>query len=301
MLSGILNLDKPRGMTSHDVVQAVRKSIGLRRVGHTGTLDPNASGVMLICLGRATKFAQFFEGLEKTYWTVMRLGVCTDTQDATGTVTQQCEVPALQVNQVQAVLSRFTGVVQQMPPMYSAVKYRGQRLYRLARQGQVVPRQPRGVRVRRLELLERRGPLLTLGVTCSKGTYIRTLCEDIGLALGCGAHMVQLQRCRVGMFSLTQANSLERLRRQARGVAPGRWCLPLPEALSFLPPLFLTACQYRAVQSGRKGALPAWLATLAARPLVASSYRLCTQGDQTVGVLHRQTSDPEKWKVYHLA
>jgi tRNA pseudouridine55 synthase len=289
-------------MTSHDVVQAVRKSVGLRAVGHTGTLDPNASGVMLLCLGRATKFAQFFEGLEKIYWTVMRLGICTDTQDATGAITRQCEVPFIQVNQVQDVLKRFTGVVQQTPPMYSAVKYRGQRLYRLARQGQVVPRQPRNIWVRRLELLDRRGPLLTLRATCSKGTYIRTLCEDIGLALGCGAHMVQLQRCRVGAFSLHQASSLERLCRQARVATPEPLCLPLAEALSFLPPLSLTACQYRDLRSGRRGALPAWLATLTSLPLVAStsSYRLCTSPDETVGVLHRQASNPEKWKLYHL-
>ena len=300
MLSGILNLDKPRGMTSHDVVAAVRRRIGLRAVGHTGTLDPNASGVLLLCLGRATKFAQFFEGLEKTYWTVMRLGSCTDTQDATGTVTQQCVVPPLPASQVQGVLQRFTGVVLQTPPMYSAVKYRGKRLYRLARQGQVVPRQPRRIFVRQLDLLDRRGPLLTLRVVCSKGTYIRTLCEDIGLALGCGAYMVQLQRCRIGAFSLHQARSLEQLGRQARGDTPDRLCLPLAEALSFLPPLSLTACQHRTLQTGNGGAVAGLLASLTATLGAAASYRLCTPVGTTVAVLHRQAVTPKKWKLYNL-
>jgi tRNA pseudouridine55 synthase len=187
--------------------------------------------------------------------------------------------------------------------MYSAVKYRGKRLYRLARQGQVVPRQPRHIFVRQLDLLDRRGPLLTLRVVCSKGTYIRTLCEDIGLALGCGAHMVHLQRCRIGAFSLPQARSLEQLCRQARGDTPDRLCVPLAEALSFLPPLALTACQYsqyRMLQAGHGGAVAGLLATLPATSGAASSYRLCTPMGTTVAVLHRQAVTPEKWKLYNL-
>ena len=152
MLNGILNLDKPRGMTSHDAVAAVRRIIGIRAVGHTGTLDPEASGILVLCLGSATKFARFFETLEKTYWTVIQLGLCTDTQDATGTVTRQCEVPPLTHAQLRNVLDRFQGPLQQIPPMYSAVKYRGQRLYHLARQGQTVARQARAIFVRHLEM-----------------------------------------------------------------------------------------------------------------------------------------------------
>src|ERR687884_1378978 len=154
MLSGILNLDKPRGMTSHDAVAAVRRILGIKAVGHTGTLDPEASGVLVLCLGEATRFARFFENLEKTYWTVLQLGVCTDTQDATGTVTRQHEVPPFTRAQIHNVLARFQGALQQVPPMYSAVKYRGQRLYHLARQGQTVARQARTISVRQLELLE---------------------------------------------------------------------------------------------------------------------------------------------------
>ena len=232
MLNGILNLDKPRGITSHDVVAAVRRILGIRAVGHTGTLDPEASGVLVLCLGSATKCARFFEGLEKTYWTVLQLGLCTDTQDATGTVTRQCEVPPLTQPQIRNVLGRFQGVLQQVPPMYSAVKYRGQRLYHLARQGQTVARQARTISVRQLELLEQRGTQLTLSITCSKGTYIRTLGEDIGLALGCGAHVVHLQRCRVGPFALRNACSLDALRRYVHAGTLSHVLIPVTEALS---------------------------------------------------------------------
>src|SRR5215813_9516184 len=166
MLSGILNLDKPRGITSHDAVAAVRRILGIRAVGHTGTLDPDASGVLVLCLDSATKFARFFETLEKTYWTVIRLGLCTDTQDASGTVTRQCEVPPLARTQIDNVLDRFRGSLQQIPPMYSAVKYHGQRLYRLARQGQTVARQARDIFVRRVDLLDQRETQITLSITC---------------------------------------------------------------------------------------------------------------------------------------
>jgi len=237
MFNGILNLDKPRGMTSHDVVAAVRRIIGIRAVGHTGTLDPEASGILVLCLGNATKFARFFEALEKTYWTVIQLGLCTDTQDATGIVTRQCAVPPLTSAQICNVLDRFRGSLQQIPPMYSAIRYRGQRLYRLARQGQTVARQARSIFVRHLELLEQRETQLTLSITCSKGTYIRTLGEDIGLALGCGAHVLHLQRCRVGPFALQSACSLDALRQHVHAGTLSHVLIPVPEALSFLPTL----------------------------------------------------------------
>jgi tRNA pseudouridine55 synthase len=300
MLSGILNLDKPRGMTSHDVVAAVRRIIGLRAVGHTGSLDPDASGVLLLCIGHATKFARVFEELDKSYWVVMCLGVCTDTQDATGTVTRQCDVPPLSVPRLQEVLQQYTGVIAQIPPMYSAVKYRGQRLYRLARQGHVVQREARHVVIHRLELLDLRGPLVTLAVTCSKGTYIRTLCEDIGLTLGYGAHVVHLQRCRIGRFSLRQACSLDLLHQEAQVGTMTRLRLPLPEAVTFLPALPLTPPQYDLLRPGQGRALTAFINTMERRPLCASWYRLCTPSKQTVAVLGRHTTRPHEWKVYLL-
>jgi tRNA pseudouridine55 synthase len=301
MQSRILNIDKPCGMSSHDVVAIARKRFGLRAVGHTGTLDPAASGVLLLCLGRATKFARFFEVLDKIYWAVLELGTCTDTQDATGKVTRTCAVPPVHPEQVEGVLERFRGPIEQVPPMYSAVKHQGQRLYKLARRGQVVKREPRQVSIRRLELLHIQGPRLTLSITCSKGTYIRTLCEDIGLALGYGAHMVALQRCRIGCFSLAHAGSLACLRPRA-GTNTDEWLMrgmsPLSHALTFLPALTLTPPQYQAVRTGQERALPMILSSVHAQPLTSPSYRLCLPHDRTVAVMHRQT--PERWKLYRL-
>jgi tRNA pseudouridine55 synthase len=300
MLSGILNLDKPRGMTSHDAVSAVRRILGVRTVGHTGTLDPEASGVLVLCLGESTQFARFFEMLEKTYWTVLQLGMCTDTQDATGMVTCQREVPSLTRAQIQDVLDSFQGSLQQIPPMYSAVKYRGQRLYRLARQGKTVMRQARDIFVRRLELLDQRKTQITLSVTCSKGTYIRTLGEDIGLALGCGAHVLHLQRCRVGHFSLQGACLLQILQQQVGAGTLSHVLIPVTEALSFLPSLMLTAQQYDdlCIRQGR--ALSTILDTLQPLPEHASGYRLCIPSQRTVAVMQRQLSPPDrqKWKLY---
>jgi tRNA pseudouridine55 synthase len=300
MLSGILNVDKPRGMTSHDVVDAVRRLVQIRAVGHTGTLDPAASGVLLLCLGGATKFAQFFADLGKTYWTVLRLGVRTDTQDATGTVLQQSEVPPLSHAYLRCVLTQFTGPLRQIPPMYSAVKHRGQRLYRLARQGQTVIRQARDIFIERLELLDIRGPWLTLSVTCSKGTYIRTLGEDIGLALGCGAHVACLQRCRVGPFALHRAYTLDFLQQRARENVLAPLLMPIAQALEFLPALRLTPQQYEALQRGRERALPTILSAMQCLLLHASSYRLCTPQQKTVAVIQRQESAVATWKFHAL-
>jgi tRNA pseudouridine55 synthase len=300
MLSGILNLDKPRGMTSHDMVAAVRRILGMRAVGHTGTLDPEASGVLVLCLGESTRFARFFETLEKTYWTVLQLGICTDTQDATGTVTCQREVPPFTRTQLHDVLDSFQGLGQQVPPMYSAVKYCGQRLYRLARQGKTVTRQARDIFIRRLELLDQRGTQITLSVTCSKGTYIRTLGEDIGLALGCGAHVLHLQRCRVGHFSLQGACSLQILHQQVYAGTLSHVLIPVTEALSFLPSLMLTAQQYDdlCIRQGR--ALSTILDTLPPLSEHTSGYRLCIPSQRTVAVIQRPLSPPDgrKWKLY---
>jgi len=300
MLSGILNLDKPRGMTSHEAVAAVRRILGIKAVGHTGTLDPEASGVLVLCLGEATQFARFFENLEKTYWTVLQLGVCTDTQDATGTVTRQHEVPPLTPAQLHNVLARFQGALQQVPPMYSAVKYHGQRLYRLARQGKTVTRQARDIFVRHVELLDQRETQITLSITCSKGTYIRTLGEDIGLALGCGAHVVHLQRCRVGHFSLHAACSLSVLQHQVQLGNVSHALIPVTEALSFLPSLMLTPQQYDDLCIRQVSALATILDTLQPVPQHASGYRLCIPSQKTVAVIQRQISPVKisKWKLY---
>lgn len=298
MLDGVLSVDKPRGMTSHDAVKIVRRVSGICAVGHTGTLDPDANGVLILCLGRATKFAKVFEALEKTYWVVLRLGFCTDTQDGTGKVVRVRSVPAsLSYKDVESVLTGYTGHLRQTPPMYSAVKHRGQRLYRLARQGHTVERPPRDVFVRRLQVLELRGINLTLAVTCSKGTYVRTLGENIGLALGCGAHVAHLQRCRVGPFSLTGAYPLDSIRRRTLGRTLNSFVIPTGQAVEFLPSLTLTAQQYSDLQIRRSAVLPAILHEACPGELSSPYYRLCTSPDNTVAVIRRRTSDSVNWKL----
>jgi tRNA pseudouridine55 synthase len=302
MLDGLLIIDKPHGMTSHDVVNVVRRLTGISKVGHAGTLDPEATGVLVVCVGKATKFVRFFEALEKTYWTVLHLGICTDTQDASGTILRQVSVPTLSPSHLQQVLAQFTGRIKQIPPMYSAVKYHGRRLYQLARQGQTVLRQPREITIHRLELLDLRGVRVTLAVQCSKGTYIRSLGEDIGLALGYGGHIERLQRCRVGTFSLHRAYSLEFLQKQAKEGRLGNLVVPIARALEFLPVVSITPCQFRTLsQKGRTVSLT--LNTLNAllphHCTKASSYRLCMQPEQTVAVVQRQSTD-ETWKMLLL-
>lgn len=298
MPSGVLCIDKPRGLTSHDVVDFVRRLVGRRSVGHTGTLDPEASGVMLLCIGRATKFARFFEGLDKSYWTVMQLGACTDTQDATGNVTCQHTVPPLSPQQVNHILPLFIGAIKQTPPMYSAVKFQGKRLYQLARRGQTVARQPRQVYIQQCNLLDLRGTQVTLRVICSKGTYIRTLCEDIGLAMGYGAHMVHLQRCAVGSFALTQAYTLDDLDCLNRQGRLDERLIPLVRALDFLPVLNLNSQQYQILQKKQGRGLAEIFAALP-EP-AAESYRLCVQSQEPFAVLHRRTANHHGWKLSYF-
>ena len=298
MFDGILSVDKPRGMTSHDAVEIVRRASGIRAVGHTGTLDPEASGVLLLCLGRATKFAKVFEVLEKTYWVVLQLGTCTDTQDTAGKFVRIRTVPtSLLRRDVEPVLSKYTGCLKQTPPMYSALKQDGQRLYRLARQGHVVHRPARDIFVRRLQLLEVRGTKVTLAVTCSKGTYVRTLGEDIGLALGYGAHVTHLQRCRVGAYALRNAYPLPGARRRMREQVLNSFLIPTAQAVAFLPSLSLSARQYGDLQKQRGAVLPDILRETCPGRLSSPHYRLCTAPDNTVAVIQRPASDSAKWKI----
>lgn len=294
-----MSVDKPPGMTSHDVVDIIRRLTGCSRVGHTGTLDPDATGVLLLCIGKATKFVRFFEGLDKTYWTVVRLGICTDTQDASGVVLRQVSVPSLSWSSLQQVCMQFTGKIQQIPPMYSAVKYHGRRLYQLARQGQTVARQAREVVIHRLECLDLRDSRLTLAIACSKGTYIRSLGEDIGLALGCGGSLEHLQRCRIGTFSLRSAYTLEFLQKQAKEGRLGQLIVPIGQALEFLPGVTITACQWRMLlPSGRATAMTLHT-VLPQHYRQAASYRLCSPSGKTVAVVQRQDT-AEAWKMLLL-
>ena len=232
---GVLNINKPAGMTSHDVVDAVRKILGVRRVGHTGTLDPQATGVLPLCVGRATRIAQYLTQADKEYLMTLRLGVTTDTLDAAGKETGRVEEVRVRREDVLGVLPRFFGEIQQVPPLFSAKKYHGERLYRLARRGEQVERQPVSVRVHALELLEFASPFVTLKMSCSKGTYARSLCDDIGRALGCGGHLYALTRTRSGRFSLDGILTLEGLEQMVREGRLGEVLIPVADALAHLP------------------------------------------------------------------
>lgn len=209
-MNGIVIIDKPQGWTSQDVTARLRRVYNTRRIGHGGTLDPMATGVLPVFVGRATRAVEFFEHAEKTYETVLLLGRTTDTQDVTGTAVEEKEV-SITSEQIEAVLPRFRGEIMQIPPMYSALKVNGRKLYELARKGKEVERQPRPITIFELTNLGFDGTRLRLRVQCSKGTYIRTLCQDIGDALGTGGCMEELRRVRAGDYDLSQAVPLETL------------------------------------------------------------------------------------------
>ena len=209
-MNGIVIIDKPAGWTSQDVTARLRRVFGTRRIGHGGTLDPMATGVLPVFVGRATRGVEFFEHAEKTYETELLLGIATDTEDTTGTVLFRREV-SVTPEQLTAVLERFRGEIMQIPPMYSALKVNGQKLCDLARKGRQVERQPRPVTIHELTLLSREGDSLRLRVRCSKGTYIRTLCADIGEALGCGGCMQALRRTQAGEYTIAEAVPLQQL------------------------------------------------------------------------------------------
>ncbi len=210
-MDGLLVVDKPAGMTSHDVVDRVRKVSQMRRIGHTGTLDPFATGVIVLCLGRATRLSQYLCEADKSYLANARLGEQTDTQDLTGEVTASRSPASVSRDQLEACMGSFRGVIEQVPPMFSAKRKSGVRLYELARQGEEVSRDPVQVRIERLELVRFDSPDFEFDVECSKGTYIRTLAADIGNELGCGAHLRALRRTRNGRFGLESSTALDRL------------------------------------------------------------------------------------------
>jgi len=203
-MNGIVIVDKPQEWTSQDVTARLRRVFNTRRIGHGGTLDPMATGVLPVFVGRGTRGVEFFEHAEKTYETVLQLGITTDTEDTSGNVLEEKDVH-ISETQMQGILSQFRGKIMQIPPMYSALKINGQKLVDLARKGKTVERQPREIEIFELTLLEFAGSTARLRVKCSKGTYIRTLCKDIGEALGCGGCMAELRRVQAGEYTIEEA------------------------------------------------------------------------------------------------
>jgi tRNA pseudouridine55 synthase len=225
---GVLLVDKAEGMTSHDVVALVRRKLGIKKVGHCGTLDPIATGLLLLTLGRGTKIQDLLMSEDKAYAGTLVLGVTTSTQDKQGEVVNQRNVPPLDQNQIRAAFEKFRGDFYQMPPMVSAKKHRGVPLYKLARQGKVVEREPRLVHVYRYSVGRIALPEIDFSVLCSKGFYVRTYVHDIGEELGCGAHLKSLRRTKSGRFDVAQAISVDRIKNAPREEILSR-LLTLPE------------------------------------------------------------------------
>ncbi len=210
-MHGILVIDKPKGVTSFDVVREVRRALGVKKVGHTGTLDPMATGVLPVCIGDATKIAQYLTDAGKSYDATIRLGVTTDTLDADGRILAERPIVALETERIENALSKFRGTFLQTPPMYSAVKVGGKRLYELARAGEEIDRKPREVTVTSLVLRDFSSTELQISLSCSKGFFVRTLAAEIGDALGCGAHLSALRRTASSIFTLAHAVPLVEL------------------------------------------------------------------------------------------
>lgn len=252
-VEGLLNVDKPGGMTSHDVVNRIRRLTGIRRVGHAGTLDPLATGVLLLCLGRSTRLIEYLVGHDKVYEVTVRLGQATNTYDAEGEVVAERPFTHLTSSQIEQALVQFRGPIQQKPPLYSAIKKDGQPLYKLARAGVDVEVPAREVTIHDLQILAVNLPEVRLRVACSSGTYIRSLAHDLGEVLGCGGHVTALRRTSVGDFAVAEAVPLAEL-------TAGNWPAFLmvgDTAVSHLPRLDLTAAQTEQLQNGQRPPRPA--------------------------------------------
>ena len=254
-MNGIILIDKPEGWTSHDVVAKLRGALHERRAGHSGTLDPMATGLLVLFFGRATRAVEFAEADEKEYTAGIKFGLRTDTQDITGTVEERCPA-SFTPEELENVLSRFRGEIDQLPPMYSAIKVGGKKLCDIARRGGSVERKARRITIFSLETEAFSTDEMTLRVRCSKGTYIRTLCADIGDALGCGACMSSLRRTRAGIFDLSQAHSIDEVLSSAERGEADSLLLPVDTLFSGYESIRLSENQERCLRNGGRFSSP---------------------------------------------
>jgi tRNA pseudouridine55 synthase len=251
-ISGVLVVDKPTGLTSHDVVQIIRRGTNIRRAGHTGTLDPRASGVLVILVGPAVRLSEYVSASDKRYQAVVRLGASTDTYDADGKILSTSPVDNISEKQFEEELQQFVGTIEQVPPPYSAVKIKGRKAYEMAREGEEVSLEPRTINVYSLELLEWAPPEAVIDVYCSSGTYVRSLAHDLGEKLGCGAHLVGLRRTKSGRFTLRDAVPLRKLREAFDAGTWYQYLIPAAEALSDWPAVDLTDKELDAIRHGNR-------------------------------------------------
>lgn len=251
----IINLDKPKGISSHQAVSRVKKILGARKAGHAGTLDPLATGILLVCVNEATKITRFLSDMDKEYVALMKLGEKTDTLDAEGEVIRRAGELSVGAGDIEHALKKFTGAVSQTPPMYSAVKMNGKPLYKLARKGIEIERKERVINIYDIRVTAFSLPYLEIAVSCSKGTYIRTLCDDIGDALGVGAHIAGLKRTRIGDFRIDDAITIDRLEKLAGDPEPGVMgkgpsMVGIDAALSRLRELLLNESEFKMMSNG---------------------------------------------------
>ncbi|NMC14731.1 MAG: tRNA pseudouridine(55) synthase TruB [Chloroflexi bacterium] len=252
VVSGVLVVDKPIGLTSHDVVQIIRRGTGIRRAGHTGTLDPRASGVLVVLIGPAVRLSEYVSASDKRYQATIRLGSSTDTYDSEGTITGSHPVEGITEEQFNEVLQKFVGEIEQVPPPYSAVKVHGKKAYDFAREGEEIDLQPRKIHVYSLDILEWAPPEAVIDVYCSSGTYVRSLANDLGNQLGCGAHLIGLRRTKSGKFTLRDAVPLRRLQ---EAFVAGTWyknLIPAAEALADWPMVELDGDQVELIRHGHR-------------------------------------------------
>jgi tRNA pseudouridine55 synthase len=256
-ISGVLVVDKPVGLTSHDVVQIIRKGTNIRRAGHTGTLDPRASGVLVVLLGPSVRLSEYVSASDKRYQAVVRLGQSTDTYDAEGRITGGSSPVDISEEQFENELKSFIGEIEQVPPPYSAIKVKGRKAYDMAREGEEFDLAPRTIHVYNLDLLEWAPPEAVIDVYCSSGTYVRSLAHDLGEKLGCGAHLVGLRRTKSGRFTLRDAVPLRKLREAFDSGTWYQYLIPAAEALSDWPALELTSEQVESIRHGIRIQSPA--------------------------------------------
>lgn len=282
MMHGVLNVYKEKGYTSHDVVARLRRITGQKKIGHTGTLDPDAQGVLPVCLGKATKLSGMLTDRDKCYETVLLLGVETDTQDSSGRAVSRKDLTGIGEAEARRAVESFIGGYDQLPPMYSAVKVGGKRLYELAREGKVVPRAPRRVEIYDIRILSVKLPRIRMSVYCSKGTYIRTLCHDIGQRLGCGACMEELVRTKSGPFLLKDSLTLAQIEDKKETGTLGRELIPIDQMFSDYRKGIVKKEWEKCACNG--GALPADAVMTDAAPENQGQFRIYGGGGGFIGI-----------------
>ena len=276
----IINLNKPKDITSQDGVTKVKRILREKKAGHAGTLDPMATGVLLVLINKATKLASYFSSLDKEYKAVMKLGESTDTQDAYGKVIEICNDISPDREQVEEVLKSFSGITLQEPPMFSALKHKGKPLYKLARKGIEIESKPREINISLIELLDFNPPYVTFRARCSKGTYIRTLCHDMGKKLGTVAHLCELERTAIGQFHISNSIAPDKLNEISLGESADKGIYSMSDALSWLPELIINESLSKAVSHGN----PIQLNDLSEEFKKASAIKVISQDNKLLSI-----------------